>query len=273
LPYSELYRDTELEEDVSTSPSLAKRSLDRLSTYRRGGRSANGVPLPPLRLRAGGAYFKSDGAFIDGGRCDARRLALYAGLDTGSRVLDIGCGAGRLAIGICEEIGEVAHYLGLDVDRNVIDWDHRHLHRHDHRLQFRHMDVANERYNQGGRQPAATSVLPVEDDSFDVVYAYSVFSHMRAAEVAHYLQEIRRVLADTGMGMFTAFVETDVPDEEVNPAGYGPQAWRGALHCVRFSRAYFENTIEAAGLAVDTFEHGQETDGQSLYILHPSATR
>ena len=36
---------------------------------------------------------------------------------------------------------------------------------------------------------------------------------------------------------------------------------------VTFSRQYFESLINAGGLAVDRFEYGRETDGQSLYVL------
>jgi cyclopropane fatty-acyl-phospholipid synthase-like methyltransferase len=256
---------------MSTLTALGKRPLDRLSTYRTGGRAAGGTPLPPLRLRAGGAYFRDNAAFVEGGRRDARRLAQYAHLSSESAILDIGCGAGRLAVGVWEEIGPVRRYLGIDVSRDAVDWDRRHLSRQDPRMQFRHLDIANDRYNRNGHGAAASTTLPVDADAFDVVYAYSVFSHMRGSEVAHYLHQVRRALREEGIAMFTAFVERDVPEEEVNPTDYGQQAWQGALHCVRFKRGYFEAAIATAGLGVHKFEHGGETDGQSLYIVRPSA--
>jgi hypothetical protein len=43
--------------------------------------------------------------------------------------------------------------------------------------------------------------------------------------------------------------------------------WKGRLHCTRFARWHFEDHVNAARLAVDRFEYGQETDGQSLYVL------
>jgi hypothetical protein len=36
---------------------------------------------------------------------------------------------------------------------------------------------------------------------------------------------------------------------------------------VRFDRRFFEGLVAGAGLEVEDFTHGQETDGQSLYIL------
>ena len=62
-----------------------------------------------------------------------------------------------------------------------------------------------------------------------------------------------------------------MPEEEENPAGYGPIRWSGPLHCVRYERGFFEAMVRDAGLEVDRFEHGQETDGQSLLILRAPA--
>jgi hypothetical protein len=67
--------------------------------------------------------------------------------------------------------------------------------------------------------------------------------------------------------MVTCFVEEDVAGWEENPAGYGPLDWQGRLHCTRFAREHFESHVTSARLAVDRFEYGQETDGQSLYVL------
>ena len=68
-------------------------------------------------------------------------------------------------------------------------------------------------------------------------------------------------------GRITCFVEEDVPGWEENPEGYGPLEWKGRLHCTRFARWHFEDHVNAARLAVDRFEYGRETDGQSLYVL------
>jgi SAM-dependent methyltransferase len=196
-----------------------------------------------------------------------------ARLNGTSSVLDIGCGAGRLAIGILEEIGSIVAYYGLDVRHDVIDWDRRFLTRRYPWLRFEHIDVANERYNSRGRQPAVTFTLPFGDRWFDVVFAYSLFSHMTGSDVASYLGEMHRVLHPAGTAVFTAFVEDGVPDEEANPPGYGPIGWEGALHCVRFRRDYFTEMVDNAGLRILALDHGQETDGQSLFVVEQSAVK
>lgn len=252
------------------SPAEVMQALrDKASVYQTRGRSPKGLPLPPTRLRMGGTHFRDDAAFVAGACRDAARLVRQAGLTDDSAVLDIGCGAGRLAIGILEEVGGTSEYVGLDVNPYLVAWADRHLTRVDRRIRFEHVDVANERYNRNGQLTVKARAMPVDDDHFDIAYAYSVFSHMRSEDVRQYLQESRRVLRSNGVFVFTAFVEDDVADEEENPANYGPTQWFGPLHCVRYARDYFLNMIDAAALTVLRAEHGTETDGQSLYIVGP----
>lgn len=210
----------------------------------------------------GGAHFESDEAFVASAVRDVRRLERLAGLDVRSRVLDWGCGVGRLNVGIRAGLGGVADYHGVDVQKHLIEWADEHL--ADDRNRFTFVDLANARYNPDG---AAQRSIPGPDGSVDVFYAFSVFSHMLTADVAGYLGEVRRLLAPRGRAMVTAFVEEDVPDCTENPVGYGPLEWVGALHCVRYERRAFENHVRDAGLAVDRFVHGREADGQSLYVL------
>ena len=236
----------------------------------RGREPVSGLPLPPVLLRAGGAHFRADADFVAGGRRDARRLAELGLLDEGTSLLDLGCGAGRLLIGIAAELGAIRSYRGIDVDQRVIRWSSRHLAPRAPFAAFGALDVRNARYNPSGAALDDRFRLPVADRAVDTVYAYSLFSHMTAGDVGVYLGEIRRVLDAGGSAVFTAFVEDGVPDEAVNPPGYGPLAWRGALHCVRYERGYLGALLDAAGLTVTGFRHGGETDGQSLYVVTPA---
>jgi len=225
-----------------------------------GGKSK--TPLPPSKYRMGGKHFKNDKAFIKTAVRDVKRLEKYCGLNPESSLLDWGCGAGRLAIGVKEYFPSIRDYHGVDVQRELIDWAQENLASEGYR--FTYVDVSNERYNPDG-SPERT--LSADPHSVDVFYAYSVFSHMNAVDTAGYLELLGQALTTTGKAFVTCFVEEDVPDWDENPAGYGPLEWKGRLHCTRFSRQYFESLVNLGGLAVDRFEYGQETDGQSLYIL------
>ncbi len=219
-------------------------------------------PLPPPHLRMGGVHFRSDAKFRAGAVRDARRLVRRVGLGPDSRVLDWGCGAGRLAVGIKLELGQVGDYHGVDVQPELLTWAADNL--SDEHTRFTLVDQRNARYNPDG---ATTFEIPSGDGSVDVFYAYSVFSHMVTEDVAGYSRTIARILAPTGRAFLTAFVEDGVPDCEENPEGYLELAWKGPLHCVRFDRPFFERLLFDAGLGVEEYVHGKETDGQSLYIL------
>ncbi|MFN2390098.1 MAG: class I SAM-dependent methyltransferase [Actinomycetota bacterium] len=233
------------------------------------GRSPGGVPLPPRRLRMGGEHFASDADFVAAGIRDVNRLVARAGLGSASRLLDWGCGAGRLAVGVCERFGRIAEYHGVEVQRRLVRWAQRHIGSRPG-FRFTFADQMNARYNPAGRPERA---IPAASAAYDVFYAYSVFSHLTGVEATGYLTEVHRLLRPGGRAFITAFVEEGVEDEVQNPPGYGPLAWTGPLHCVRFSRSYFEDAIAAAGLTIGEFDHGRETDGQSSYVLVADAYR
>ena len=225
------------------------------------------APLPPGRFRMGGAHFKDDGEFVRTAVRDVERLEELAGLTRDSALLDWGCGAGRLAVGVREHLGRIRDYHGVDIQPELIQWAQRNLSGPGFR--FTLIDVANERYNPDG---SAHRTIGAEPDSVDVFYAYSVFSHMNDVDTPAYLRLIAQALTPQGRAFVTCFVEDGVPDWEENPVGYGPLEWKGRLHCTRFDRAHFESHVHAAGLEIVNFVHGQETDGQSLYILRKSDT-
>lgn len=214
----------------------------------------------------GGVHFLDDDAFVRAALADVRDLRESCGLTAQSAVLDVGCGPGRLAIGLLLEFDSVRRYVGVDVQERHIRWCAEHLGRPG--FQFVLSDAPNERYNPDGEGDFGLA----GDREFDVIYAYSVLSHMRSTDVDRYLRYFRRSLADGGRVYLTAFVEDDVDDGVENPPDYGPMTWSAPLHCVRYERRSFEGRIHAAGLSVTSCRSGAATDGQSIYVLSASST-
>src|SRR6478609_4501413 len=101
------------------------------------------IPLPPTELRMGGEHFKDDQAFHDLAARDVHLLEKYAGLDARSRLLDWGCGAGRLAVGVKQAFGHIADYHGVDVQAVLVDWAKANL--ADKHTRFTWVDLANQR--------------------------------------------------------------------------------------------------------------------------------
>jgi SAM-dependent methyltransferase len=222
--------------------------------------------LPPAAIRLGGHNFTDDRAFLDKAIRDAARMEETMDVRPGARILDIGCGVGRLPIGWRAHFGSLTNYTGVDVDLGSIRWCRKHI--HGENVAFIRLDLANDRYNPNGATIEETFRLPLTGP-FDAIHLYSVFSHMETADVVAYLREFRRLLAPDGTVFLTAFVEDDVEDIAINPAGYGtfPGEWEGALHCVRFDRAFFERLVNDAGLEILRFDHASDTDGQSAIFL------
>jgi len=226
-----------------------------------------GLPLPPAHIRQGTAQFRDDAVFLDTATREAKRLQDLCSLDASSRVLDVGCGSGRLPIGLLNAVGSLDGYCGIDVYRPSIDWCKRYIGRANPGARFIHIDVQNELYNKEGKQIDDSFRLPVDDGSFDVIYLCSVFSHMETNDVVNYLNEFNRLLSPKGCVSLTAYVEDNVPDIEVNPDGYIHE-WSGPLHCVRYDREFVNQLVDGSGLCIDRFDHAAPNhDGQSEIIL------
>jgi SAM-dependent methyltransferase len=136
-------------------------------------------PLPPKRLRFMG---ESDQDFIALGDELVDALTKHAGLRAHSRVLDIGCAYGRLPHAL-KRSGFAGSYLGIDILKKHVRWCSKRL--GDQRFRFRHVDIENERYNPSGS--LAVSDLDLDDERFDVIAAFSVFTHMWPEDVEAYL--------------------------------------------------------------------------------------
>jgi SAM-dependent methyltransferase len=228
-----------------------------------------GLNLPPASLRRCTAEFKDDRYYLDSARHEAVRLIKYCGLSPADRILDLGCGAGRLALGVIDVVGAVRAYEGIDVDRYAIEWC-RHWITEDHpEYRFTRLDVHNDRYNPAGKIRLNGGFrFDFPDRHFDVIYLYSVFTHMKAADTRVYLRELRRLLAPRGAIFLTAYLERDVPDVSINPAGYR-QPSNNPLHRVRLSRDYFTEMLAENGLAIRRCDEHAEFDGQTgVYLVH-----
>ncbi len=126
---------------------------------------------------------KREEAFEAAGELDARRLAGF--LHPSSRVVDLGCGIGRVIrplAGLCREI------IGVDISTTMLDKARSYL---DGLPQVRlvHTDGA--------------SLPSIEDASVDFVYSLLCLIHVDRRSAYRYLREIERVLRPDGL----AFLE------------------------------------------------------------------
>lgn len=222
------------------------------------------IPLPDHRWC--GPEFKDDAFYLRSAEGEAQRLMEHLGCGAGSRVLDVGCGQGRVAIGLKRRVPGLGGYVGIDIDRRSVEWCQRHIGQDSPAYRFLHLDLYNERYNQGGAAIGQGFQFDLPEASADIAYLFSVFSHTTEADMRPYLRDFRRVLGAGGRLFFTTFVEEGVPDVSINPEGYRLRC-SGPLHVVRYSKPYLLTLLAEHGYELLRFTHATEADGQSALYL------
>jgi SAM-dependent methyltransferase len=130
----------------------------------------------------------------------------YGGLRPDDRVLDIGCGLGRMALPLTRFLSRKGSYHGFDVNPEHIQWAQSRIAPRHRRFRFEVLDIFNKCYNPGGKHAACDYRFPLDDHSFDFVFLTSVFTHMAPRETDHYLSEIWRLLRPGGRCFATFFL-------------------------------------------------------------------
>lgn len=146
------------------------------------------------------------GEFERIGREFVRHFRELGDLRPSDRILDVGCGLGRMVEPLGEYLDAEGSYEGFDVVREIIRWDRRNLTHFDPRFQFRFVDVYNSSYNPWGSIPPERFRFPYPDAEFDFVFATSVFTHLLEASTRQYLAECARVLKAGGRLFATFFL-------------------------------------------------------------------
>lgn len=158
------------------------------------------IPLPPMDMRvlvgptAKEAFDNPSGELI------------FPGLPETAweKVLDFGCGCGRLARQLLQQRPRPREYVGIDLHRGMIRWCETNLTPHDPGFRFVHQDIFNPGFNPEGTLTVAN--FPVPDHSVSLVLAWSVFTHLLEDHVVFYLKEMSRVLQPQGWAILTCFL-------------------------------------------------------------------
>jgi len=150
----------------------------------------DGLPLPPRRLMVRVAGTADAEWFLRGGRAGYDAIAAHVDVQQTCDVLDFGCGCGRVTRYFKDHLGGVA---GSDVNGEAVAWCRDNL--------------AFARCERNGLAPP----LAFTDDSFDLVYALSVFTHLTADLQLAWRDELRRVLRPGGRLLITTHGNSYVP--------------------------------------------------------------
>ncbi len=156
-----------------------------------------------------GCIYIGRGDFIKIGKEIANLFISLGGLKPDFRVLDVGCGIGRLAIPLLDYLNEEGSYEGFDIVKKGIKWCKNNISSKNPKFNFKLIDISNDLYNAQGKFKAKDFKFPYQDNEFDFVFLTSVFTHMGIKEVENYVSEISRVLKQGRTCFATFFIYND----------------------------------------------------------------
>lgn len=186
-------------QSVLTSNSLQS-DVSPLETENHSLTSVDEMIPPEERIFVGGGDFTTVGEGFK------KHFIELGHLQPNAKVLDVGCGIGRMAVPLTQYLTPQAEYWGFDIVKDGIDWCTEKITPRFPNFRFLLSDVYNKQYNQNGSLKASQYKFPFADDFFDFVFLTSVFTHMLPADLEHYLSEIARVMKPGGKCLITYFL-------------------------------------------------------------------
>jgi SAM-dependent methyltransferase len=168
---------------------------------------APGEHVPPrdmCRLVGSGSRI----AHVHIGRASLQLLRRHGELKPTDRVLEPGCGCGRIAAPLAQYL-EDGSYEGFDIVPELTEWASAHITRRHPNFRFRHVDLKNAMYNPSKGGNASAFTFPYDDASFDFAVTSSLFTHMLWDDTSRYLSEIARTLKPGGTAVMSFFILND----------------------------------------------------------------
>ena len=227
------------------------------------GIETDGLPLPPASLRYLVAGTDNIPWFLHAGRLAAQTLvdtlaSVGVRWETIGSALDFGCGCGRV---IRHLSSPTIALHGTDANAFAIGWCQNHL-------TFGSFIV-------GGPPP-----LPHAASSLDLVYAFSVFTHMPEDMQLAWVSEFRRVLKPGGFLLFSVHGETFLKEHPLLSASEQTSFSRGHLvvqgleyaetnFCNAFHPEIYVRSVLSSGSRVLAFIPGgaKGNPPQDVYLL------
>lgn len=141
------------------------------------------------------------------------------GLNPNSKILDIGCGTGRLASKLIGYLREEGAYYGVDLSKKAIE--------------FCKSRYRRENFHFMKSEPTK---LPFSSEKFDFIIFYTVFMHNYPDEIKALLQQCGELLAEDGKIIADIFLSEQI------------KTYIGSRASVVFNKAYFLELLDSCNL-------------------------
>jgi len=159
-------------------------------------------------------------------------------------VLDVGCGV-RHVMTIINRGLQIKSYTGVELSKAIVDFLKENVEAHDRRFRFFHWNVRNEMYNPKGGSLLSKDPLAASD-RFDLIWLFSVFTHLDPSDSETMLRLLRRHVRENGRLFFSAFI-----DEELD--GFEDRVKELPLQKAYYGQGLMESLIAKCGWKIDYF--------------------
>lgn len=196
-------------------------------------------------------YYRADKDVYENQKFYEKRMADYLGVGSGDKVLDIGCGRGRIAHHVASYTG--AHVTGLNIDKEQIGLARAYAKETgmENQLDFK---ISN--YNDR---------LPFPDNHFDSVYYVQVLSY--STNLTDFYKEVFRVVKPGGKVAFEDYVLGTNYDANNKHHVELKKLYEPVLGGVETSLpSAFKAAVEAAGFNV-VYHADDSIDGRQYPLL------
>ncbi len=182
-------------------------------------------------------------------------------ITAGHKVLDVGCGIGRMAIPFTRILDNNGMYEGFDIFPDGITWCQEEVTSRYPNFNFTLADIYNKEYNPNGKFEASNYTFPYKNDFFDFIFLSSVFTHMMPEDIENYFSEISRVLKKGAKCWISFFLLNDKTIEYIKQGrssldfrySYGVYRTvnnKSKEEAVAFDEKYIKSLYEINGLVI-----------------------
>lgn len=159
--------------------------------------------------------FRSSQHFFDSSFQNFKELLYYTSLTPNHRVLDYGCGLGRMAIPLSAYLNaNSGSYCGVDTDSDCISRNQRAFRAYKN-FRFVHADIYSTMYNRHGG--SYTELLKHNlGQPFDLAFLFSVFTHVLSRDCDFLLKFLKSQLVESGEIFTSWFLLNDETQKAID---------------------------------------------------------